>query len=78
MELQGRLQWDVNRVRVLREEERVHSGKAGDGPSHGDKLAKSPGKRRRELKASRHDYNQGKNQAINLKSQVVLLKGLKS
>jgi len=38
---------------------------------------KAPG-RGQELKASRHGYNQGKNQYINPKSQVVLLKGLKN
>ena len=74
MELQGRLQRDVNRVKVLWERERVHLGKSLDDPSHGDKSAKGPGEREQELKASRHGYNQGKNQGITLKSQVALLK----
>ena len=60
MELQGRLQPDVNRVKVLQEGERAHSGKARDGPSHGGKSAKAPEERGQELKASRHDYNQRK------------------
>ena len=64
----------MNRVKVLRERERVHSGKALDGPSHGSKSTKGSGERGQELKASRHSYNQGKNQGINLKSQVVTLK----
>ena len=69
MELQGRLQRDVNRVKVLREGEIVHLGKARHGPSHGSKSAKSPGERGQELKTSRHGYNQGKNQSSNLKPQ---------
>jgi len=64
----------VNRVKVLREEERVHSGKARDGPSHDGKSAKGLGEMGQELKVSRHGYNQGKNQGINPKSQFVLLK----
>jgi len=43
VELQGRLQRDVNRVKVLREEERVHSGEARDGSSYGGKSGKGPG-----------------------------------
>ena len=73
MELKGRLQRDVNQVKVLWEGERAHSGKALDGPNHSGKSAKGPGEGQ-ELTASRHGYNQGKNQSINLKSQVVLLK----
>ena len=53
---------------------KVHLGKARDCPSHGDKSAKGRGEMRQELKASQHGYNQGKNQGINPKSQVVLLK----
>jgi len=44
VELQGRLQWDGNRVKVLREGEMMHLGKARDGPSHGGKSAKGPGR----------------------------------
>ena len=73
MELQGRLQRDVNRIKVLREGEMVHLGKPRDGLSHGGKSAKGRGERGQELKASRHDYNQEKNQDIYPKSQVVLL-----
>jgi len=64
----------VNRVKVLQKEERVHLYKARDGPSYGGKSAKGPEERGQELKASRHDYNQGKSHGINPKSQVVLLK----
>jgi len=42
VKLQGRLQRDVNRVKVLREGERVHLIKARDGPSHDGKSAKGP------------------------------------
>ena len=52
MELQGRLQRDMNWVKVLQEGERMHSGKARDGLSYGGKLAKGPGDRGQELKAS--------------------------
>ena len=52
----------------------MHSGKVRDDPSHGGKSAKDPGERGQELKALRHGYNQEKNQGINLKAQVVLLK----
>ena len=52
-------------------------GKAWDGPSHGGKSAKGPGESRQALKASRHGYNQEKNQGINVKSQVVLLNAWK-
>ena len=65
MELQGRLQRDVNWVKVLREGERVHLGNSRDGQSHGGKSAKGPGERGQELKASRHGNIQGKNQDSN-------------
>ena len=42
---------------MLREGERVHSGKARDGSSHGGKSAKGPGERGQALKASRYGYN---------------------
>jgi len=35
----------MNRVKVLQERERMHSGKACDGPRHGVKSAKGPGER---------------------------------
>ena len=70
MKLQGRLQRDVNRVKVLREGERVHSGKARDSPGHDGKSAKGLGERGQELKASRHSYNQEKNQDSNLNLKV--------
>ena len=57
MELQGRLQQEMNRVKVLREGERMHSGKARDGSSHDDKSAKDPSERMQELKASWYGYN---------------------
>jgi len=59
----------VNNVKVLREGERVHSDKARDGLSHGGKSAKDSGERQ-ELKASRHGYNQGKNEGSNLNLKV--------
>jgi len=74
VDLQGRLQQDVNRVKGLQEEERVHSAKIRNGPSHGGKSAKGSGEKGQELKVSWHGYNQGKNKDINLKFQVVLLK----
>jgi len=40
VELQRRLQRNVNRIKVLQEGERVHSSKAREGPSHGDKSAR--------------------------------------
>ena len=43
-------------------------------PKHGGKSAKGPEKRGQQLKASRYDYNQEKNQSSNPKSQDVLLK----
>jgi len=43
----------------------VYLGKARDGSSHDGKSAKGHGERGQELKASRHDYNQGKNYGIN-------------
>ena len=61
MELEGRLQWDMNRVKVLQEGEMVYSSEAQDGPRHGDKLAKGFRERGQELKVSRYGYNQGKN-----------------
>jgi len=42
---------------VLREEEKLHSGKARDGSSYGGETAKGPGERGQELKASRYSYN---------------------
>ena len=45
MELKERLQRDVNQVKVLRVEERVHLDKARDGPSLDGKLAKGPRER---------------------------------
>jgi len=51
------LQQDVNRIKVLQEGEMVHLDKARDDSSHDDKSAKSPKKRRQELKVSRYDYN---------------------
>ena len=42
---QGRLQRDMNWVKVLRDGENVHSGKARDGPSHVGKSAKGHRKR---------------------------------
>ena len=45
MDLQGRLQQDVNRVKGLQEEERVHSVKIQNGPSHGGKSAKGSGEK---------------------------------
>ena len=55
----------------------VHSNKAQYGPSYGGKSAKDPRELGQELKALQHDYNQEKNQGINPKSQVVLLKAWK-
>ena len=52
----------------------MHSGKARDGPSHSGKSTKDPRERGQEIKASRYNYNQGKNQGSNLKSQGILLK----
>jgi len=45
VELEGKLQRDVNQVKVLREGERVHLDKARDGASRGGKSAKGPGER---------------------------------
>jgi len=56
VKLQGRLQRDVNWVKVSQEGERMHSGKARKGPSYGSKSAKGLGEREQELKASRYDY----------------------
>jgi len=42
--------------------------------AHGGNSAKGHEERGQELKASRYDYNQGKNQRSNLKSQGALLK----
>ena len=67
----------MNRVKVLREKEIVHSRKARDSPNHDGKSA-NPGERGQELKASQQGYNQGKNQCINPKYQVVLLKASKT
>ena len=47
MKLQGRLQRDVNWVKVLRKGERVHSGQARDGPSYGDDTTKGHGEETR-------------------------------
>ena len=44
----------MNRVKVLREGEMVHSSKAREGPSHDGEIAKGPGEGRQELKASRY------------------------
>ena len=49
----------MNWVKVLWKEERMHSGKAWDGPNYGGKSTKGPGERQ-ELKASRYTYNQEK------------------
>ena len=54
IELQGRLQREMNRVKVLWEGERVHSSKARDGPSYVSKITNGPGERGQEIKASRH------------------------
>jgi len=69
MELQRRLQRDVHQVKVLKEGERVHLGKARDVPSHGGKSAKGP-EEGQELKALRYGYNQGKNQDSNSNLKV--------
>ena len=61
MELQGKLQRDVNQVKMLQEEERVYSSKARDGASHDGKSAKGFRERGQELKTSRYGYNQKKN-----------------
>jgi len=61
VEFQRRLQNDMNRVKMLREGEMVHSGKAQDDLSHGGSFTKVPRERGQELKASRYNYNQGKN-----------------
>jgi len=42
----------VNRIKVLQEREKVHSGKAQDDPRHGSNLAKGLREREQELKAS--------------------------
>jgi len=56
VELQGRLQRDVNRI---------NRKEKGCIRNHGGKSAKGPRERGQELKASRHSYNQVKNQDIN-------------
>ena len=45
MELQGRLQHDVNQVKILREGEMGYLGEARDDLSYDSKLAKGPGRR---------------------------------
>ena len=67
----------MNQFKVLGERKKVHLDKARDGPSHSDKSTKGLEQSGQELKASRHSYNQEKNQDINLKSQVILLKAWK-
>jgi len=58
----------VNRIKVLQKGEKVHSGEARDGPSHGGKSAKGPRDRGHELNTSRYGYNQEKNQDSDPKS----------
>ena len=50
------------------------SGLARDGRNHDGKSIKGPEEKGQELKNLQYGYNQGKNQGINLKSQVILLK----
>jgi len=50
---------DVNRVKMLQERERAHSGKARDGPRPGNELAKGPREGAR-MKVSQYCYNQAR------------------
>ena len=76
MELKGKLQRDMNRVKVLKEGEMMHLGKARDGSSHGGKLA-SPQGEGQELNASWHNYNQRKIKIV-IQISRCFTKGLKS
>ena len=55
----------------------MHLGKAQDGPNYSGESAKGPGERG-QVKASRYDYNQEKNQGIISNFPRCFAKGLKS